>query len=185
MPPTILDMVKLIGMMTPLAALYSAPHLLGTTPELRWYWIVVSVLLLCWSLLSLAVVVNTRRNFNDLTNCHVPVTKIDCFSKWLGLYHVFFICLHLAATMLLVSTGGLTTRTVDCTLVYPIAAMVVPVCVSILADLYIAYNTKVGRKLSTNERVSHTSRTLPYTKLWAATRFWIPGRANQWGSTKA
>ncbi len=171
MPPTILDMVKLVGMMTLIAALYSA---LGTTPELRWCWIAVSVLLLCWSLLSLAVVVNTRKNATGTADCSTSIAS--CFSKWLGLYHMLFVCLHLAATMLLVSTGGLTTHTVDFTLVYPIAAMALPVCVSLLVDSYIRYKMPV-HKLPMTERLRLNS-------VWIATRFWIPGRAKQWGSTK-
>ncbi len=166
---SMIDMVKLATMMFTLVALYVTPYVIPTNPERHWCWIVVIVLLMMWSFASLLVIF---RKMKDYCKQHVKNAK-GCLSELSYIYHVLLLCMHLTA-LIVILTNGLGSSTSDFTAIYTLVALVFPVCVYMVVEVY---NKKHVITSSKEDPEKHAKEMLNMANLRLATQlWWIPGK---------
>ena len=170
---SMIDMVKLVTMMLTLVALYVTPYVIPTNPERHWCWIVVLVLLMMWSFVSLLVIFRKRKAVCTQANKNAN----GCLSGLSNIYHVLLLCMHLTA-LIVILTNGLGSSTSDFTGIYTLVALVFPVCVYMVVEVYSGQHVlkPPTTSMPEEERTQDRNRLTNRVNLRLATQLWIPGK---------
>ena len=168
-----IDMVKLVTMMLTLVALYVTPYVIPTNPERHWCWIVVLVLLMMWSFVSLLVIFRKRKAVCTPANKNAN----GCLSGLSNIYHVLLLGMHLTA-LIVILTNGLGSSTSDFTAIYTLVALVFPVCMYMVVEVYSGQHViKIPTAdMPDEEHTQYRNRLKNMANLRLATQLWIPGK---------
>ena len=162
----------LLGMMSTIAVLYSIPLIFTAHPQLQWCWVVVSVLLIIWSVLNVVLCIRGTLKINNSDmkrRCHGQ----PCIDPRYSTLHLVLLILSIGACVYLTMyTGGLAPTNIV-VLVYPILAMVLPVCI------HVAYLLLYGPAVDRTKNDHVIRRDIGFR---LGTRIWAPSEKNQWGT---